>query len=255
VSNVRILIAEDNPVNQKVALFQLQKLGYIADVVDNGRRALEALARTNYDVVFMDCQMPELDGYEATRDLRAIEGDSRHTWIVAMTANSLEGDREKCLKAGMDDYVSKPVKPENLQSAINRFTGLRAVEQDNQGIGSIGVIDHKILAGFREMEVDGEESILGKLIDVFVENTPRVIEDARAALATGMSPRLERAAHTLKGSCSNFGAERMRLVCEELEICAREGNLEDSADLINDVESEFELVRIALERERPACAV
>jgi PAS domain S-box-containing protein len=254
-SALRILIAEDNPVNQKVALFQLQKLGYLADVVDNGRQALDALGRNSYDVVFMDCQMPELDGYETTRDLRAIEGSSRHTWIVAMTANSLEGDREKCLKAGMDDYVSKPVKPEVLQAALNRFTGLRAVEQENRQIGTGGVIDLNTLAGFREMEVEGEVSILGKLIDVFVENTPRVIEDARGALRIGMSPQLERAAHTLKGSCSNFGAERMRSACERLESIARSGNLEHAGELVDNVESEFEFVRLALERERPACAV
>jgi two-component system, sensor histidine kinase and response regulator len=255
VAHLRILIAEDNPVNQKVALFQLQKLGYVADVVANGRLALEALARTNYDLVFMDCQMPELDGYEATRDLRAIEGDCRHTWIVAMTANSLEGDREKCLNAGMDDYVSKPVKPERLQTAIQRFTGFRVVEEQNREVGLAGVIDVSILAGFREMDMEGEESILGKLIDVFVENTPRVIADARKALATGISPQLERAAHTLKGSCSNFGAERMRVACERLELASRDGHIENAAELINKTESEFELVRLALEREKPACPV
>ena len=256
VANLRILIAEDNPVNQKVALFQLQKLGYVADVVENGRLALAALARTRYDLVFMDCQMPELDGYEATRDLRAIEGDDRHTWIVAMTANSLEGDREKCLSAGMDDYVSKPVKPERLQDAIDRFSGFRVVDELNREVvGVTGVIDTNVIAGFREMEMEGEESILSKLIDVFVENTPRVLEDARKALASGMSPQLERAAHTLKGSCSNFGAERMRVSCERLEQTASRGRLENAAEVIREIESEFELVRLALEREKPACAV
>ena len=255
VENLRILIAEDNPVNQKVALFQLQKLGYMADVVENGRRALEALARSRYDIVFMDCQMPELDGYEATRDLRAIEGEDRHTWIVAMTANSLEGDREKCLNAGMDDYVSKPVKPEILQAAIRRFNGLRAVGEGDREITVTGIIDPNIIAGFREMEVDGEEGILGKLIDVFIENSPRVLEEARRALRIAMSPQLERAAHTLKGSCSNFGAERMRAACERLEHAARSGNLENAAGLIKEIDNEFELVRLALEHEKPVCAV
>ena len=255
VEHLRVLIAEDNPVNHKVARFQLQKLGYMAEVVETGRRALEALARSRYDIVFMDCQMPELDGYETTRDLRAIEGDSRHTWIVAMTANSLEGDREKCLNAGMDDYVSKPVKPELLQAAIRRFTGLRAVDEGNREIIVTGIIDPNVIAGFREMEAEGEESILGKLIDVFIENTPRVIEDARGALAKRMSPHLERAAHTLKGSCSNFGAERMRAACERLEHAARGGNLENAAGMIKEIDNEFELVRLALEHERPVCAV
>jgi CheY-like chemotaxis protein/HPt (histidine-containing phosphotransfer) domain-containing protein len=254
VANLRILIAEDNPVNQKVALFQLQKLGYLAEVVENGRQALQAMAKSPYDVVFMDCQMPELDGYEATRDLRAIEGDARHTWIIAMTANSLEGDRQKCMDAGMDDYVSKPVKPEHLQAALSRFSGVRAVAEEARDPGSVGAIDARIIAGFREMDIEGEESILSKLIDVFVENTPRVLEEARAAVASGMSPQLERAAHTLKGSCSNFGAERMRLACEKLEALARGGDLEKADELIAQAEKEFEYVRLALEHEKPACA-
>jgi PAS domain S-box-containing protein len=258
VANLRILVAEDNPVNQKVALFQLQKLGYSADVVENGRRALEALERVRYDVVFMDCQMPELDGYEATRDLRAIEGEDRHTWIVAMTANSLEGDREKCLNAGMDDYVSKPVKPEHMEAALQRFTGLWGVERpgrEGKAAPVPGAIDPKTIASFREMEVDGEESILSKLIDVFVENTPRVLADARKAVAARVSPQVERAAHTLKGSCSNFGAERMRLACERLEHSARDGRLENATRQIKEIEAEFEFVRVALENERPACAL
>ena len=105
------------------------------------------------------------------------------------------------------------------------------------------------------MEAEREESILGKLIDVFIENTPRVIEEARGALATRMSPHLERAAHTLKGSCSNFGAERMRAACERLEHAARTGNLENAAGLLKEIDNEFELVRLALEHERPVCAV
>jgi HPt (histidine-containing phosphotransfer) domain-containing protein len=155
----------------------------------------------------------------------------------------------------MDDYVSKPVKPETLQAAIRRFSGLRSSEQGSREVNIHGIIDSKILAGFRELEIEGEESILGKLIDVFIENTPRVLKEARGALATRMSPQLERAAHTLKGSCSNFGAERMRAACERLEISSREGNLENAASLLKEIENEFELVRLALEHAKPACAV
>jgi CheY-like chemotaxis protein len=113
----RILLAEDNPVNQKVALRQLQKLGYQVDVVGNGQEVLDAMQRHEYPVMLMDCQMPEMDGYEATRRLRT---EGSNVWIIAMTANAMQGDREICLAAGMDDYVTKPVRVTDLEAALTR---------------------------------------------------------------------------------------------------------------------------------------
>jgi CheY-like chemotaxis protein len=127
---LRALLAEDNPLNQKVARLQLKKLDVEVDLAANGREAIEALGRFPYDVVFMDCQMPEVYGYEATRQIRRLEGSMRHTWIVAMTANALPSDREKCLEAGMDDYISKPLRPGAFREVLLQVGALPSVAID-----------------------------------------------------------------------------------------------------------------------------
>jgi CheY-like chemotaxis protein len=202
----------------------------------------------------MDCQMPELDGYAATAEIRKRQGSERHTWIVAMTAHSLEGDREKCLAAGMDDYIAKPVKIDDLKAAIDRQASVQSAALDAGEQGGKETVDRAALDAFRELDADGSGGILGQLIAVFLENTPTIITELRRALEEGAAPNVARLAHTLKGSCSNFGARRMRELCVELEELGGTGSLEGAAVLVDEVEKEFGLVRVILEKEVPAHA-
>ena len=251
----RILVAEDNLVNQKVALIQLQNLGYAADVVVNGREALEALTRFPYPIVLMDCQMPEMDGYEATANIRRDEeGLSRRTVIIAMTAHALEGEREKCLDAGMDDYLSKPVKSDVLRLKLERWT--KPVGRSGKGshAGSepalharTSVIDQAQLASLRAIQQPGEPDFVTELIDLFLHEAASDFQVLRDALLRVDALEIQRVAHRLKGSSANMGATQMAALSEELES---KDPAKDASELLAQLENEFELVREALKAER-----
>jgi PAS domain S-box-containing protein len=220
----RILLAEDNIVNQQVALGNLRKLGYNADVVTNGFEVLDALENQHYDIILMDCQMPDLDGYEATRAIRQREGKGRHTWIIAMTANVMAGDREKCLAAGMDDYVSKPLEPSELLMALMRSTG-NPVKQLRTDFLS-------------KLKAENEEQ-LTQLIELFFESAPATLSEMQRALENASAQDLALAAHTLKGSCSNFGASPLRDLCAQIEQMGLAGHIDGAASLIFSAEKEL----------------
>ena len=245
---IRILVGEDGPVNQKVITFQLQKLGHSVDIAVDGIAVLAAAQRTAYEVILMDCQMPGTDGYEATRQIRRTEeGRGRRAWIIAMTANALVGDRTRCVEAGMDDYISKPVRQDELAAVLNRYIVLR--NRADADATWENALDADALNAFRDLESESGESVLDDLVQLFFENTPTVIEAAYAALQTGNAPGLAREAHTLKGSCSNFGASRMRFACEQIEFAAESGDLHAAAEMLAKVVHEYELVRTALKHE------
>jgi len=257
---LRVLIAEDNIVNQKVAVNQIRKLGCHADVVSNGLEALKALEAANYDLVLMDCQMPELDGYEATVQLRLREGQTRHTVVVAMTAHAIEGDREKCLAAGMDDYLSKPVQMEELRAVLMGLLPAREAEAAQAAkkakaakaanLANGPAITPENLEALRELGSDGDCDVLTDLIDTFLDNSNQIMADAAGRLSRGEGSALAMAAHSLKGSCSNFGAKPLQELSYKLETLARSKDFEVSrakaSELLEGIRDELERVREAL---------
>jgi CheY-like chemotaxis protein/HPt (histidine-containing phosphotransfer) domain-containing protein len=258
-SSLRILMAEDNAVNRKVAMRQLKKLGYSADQVSTGTAAVDAIRQVPYDVVLMDCHMPELDGFEATRLIRQMEAAGeivrdRPVCIVAMTANALEGDRERCLAAGMNDYVSKPVKLPELQAVLQHAAGVTLPSSVVPETGPVSdrdneSVDLSILAGLRELSESGEPDPLRELIELFLEDVPARLRTMETALNASDSRMLKEAAHTLKGSANNLGARPMARLAAEIERLAAQQDLPAAVNLMPVLVREFGRVRFLLERE------
>jgi CheY-like chemotaxis protein len=233
----RVLIAEDNAVNQRVALGNLRKLGYTnADLAGNGSEVLAALAIKPYDIILMDCQMPELDGYEATRRIRRTEPDDEHIWIIAMTANVMEGDRENCYAAGMDDYVSKPLRSGELATAMARVPAREARP-----------FDEAILLQLADSAGDEFPELLG----LFAESAPESVTKMRQALTESSAMGLSRAAHSLKGECGNFGASALYDLCAAIEQAGRSGNLAGVTDSVESAGKQLQRLIQALNKWRP----
>ncbi len=205
----RVLVVEDNSVNRKVAVSMLARLGYQADVASNGQEALEALARANYDVVLMDVQMPRMDGLEATRAIRLRSPGRAGPRVVAMTASVTAEDRQRCLEAGMDDYLSKPVRLPDLEETLRRL------------------LDERAAAGppvdLRALDALGMPDLVRELIDLFLEDGVAMVEAGGRAVAAGDCDALRSAAHQLRGSASNIGAHDLAALCGAAEEAARAG--------------------------------
>jgi PAS domain S-box-containing protein len=292
-SRVRILLAEDNIVNQKVAIRMLEKLGYRAEVVANGREAVEATQRIHYHLVLMDCQMPEMDGYEATEEIRKREAENgenngtsserrdtrceRRLPIIAMTANALKGDREKCLEVGMDDFLSKPVKLEALESALQRWIsepheteegealhvkreaeseklatsnqqpapenlmceGVEKVSAGNLPVRTMPVLDHSILEELRALGGEDDPLFLQTVVEQFVQDVPRLVSAIQQSVEQEDTPALMRAAHALKGCARNMGTLWLAELCFQLEEKGKQQVLSGAHSLFLQVQQEI----------------
>jgi len=234
---LRILLAEDNTVNQQIALLVLEAMGYRADVAANGREAVEAVARLPYDLVLMDVQMPEMDGLEATRRIRSGAATAQPR-IVAMTANALQGDREACLAAGMDDYLAKPIRSEELAAAL-AATPHRAQVQP-----SVTVLDPSALA--RIEAIAPNPAALARLVASFVDNGGALVAQLAEAAGKGDAAALRRHAHTLKSNAASFGASELSEQCAALETSARAGDVGGAGEAVVRIARAFEGARAAL---------
>ena len=250
---LRILLAEDNAVNQKLALRQLQKLGYSAHAVGNGVEVLQEVERLSYEVILMDCQMPEMDGYEVTGRIREFEkarvGRGAPVYIIAITAHALDGDRERCLSAGMNDYLTKPLHIAHLDAALSR-----AVRRRPPAVKP-AVLDPGTMASLKELREPGQPDPLAELAELFQREAEAGLEKMQIGLAGQDALLTSRAAHSLKGSSSNLGAGRLASLCAAVEEQAKAGQWTGVPEQISEIKSELARVQTALQSEiqtRPA---
>lgn len=241
----RILVAEDNLVNQKLAVRMLERLGYQPDIVGNGEEALAALERAQYAAIVMDCQMPVMDGYEATRRIREQEQRSEkpaqrpHIPIIALTANAMQGDRERCKAAGMDDYLSKPVKTEDLGRILARWAPLTGSVQTKPTPAHRDVKSpHAAVFDATTMlaNIGGDRELFEQLLRLFLDRHAMMMAEIRTAVDRADAALLERAAHTMKGTAANLCAPEVVLVSSQLEAIGRLGTLTEAAGLSSQLE-------------------
>jgi CheY-like chemotaxis protein len=220
--SLKLLLAEDNKVNQMLAVALLRKRGYDVTVADNGLQAVELVKRGDFDLVLMDVQMPKMDGFEATAAVREWESDrGKRLPIVAVTAHAMEGDRTRCLEAGMDDYVSKPIDPEELEAAIHRWTG--------------DVVD---FVPSRALDLaEGDETVLGSIVALFLEQTPERLAAIRTALDAGDASGMERTAHTLEGAAVRLAMPRLRDIAHRMAVFSSRGELEQASALMAELDA------------------
>ncbi len=267
--SLRILLAEDNIVNQKFACHLLRKLGYQnVDVVENGLEVLTSLRRQSYDAILMDVQMPQMDGLTATRHICQQWEVAERPWIIAITANAMRGDREECLKAGMDYFISKPINVEDLIAALNKCQPLpRNPDWQPEGqdlpknsyfprrspksqISHTKSIDPQALQAISDMAGEAAAEAIVEVIDSYLEDAPQLLQAIRRAIASEDLPGLRAATHTLKSTSATLGATTLSALCKQLEAIGNVAAIRAALALAYQIEAEYESVKGVLQEER-----
>jgi PAS domain S-box-containing protein len=259
MQNIHILVVEDNPVNQKRALTMLRKAGYIVDAVENGKLAVDTLEKQNYDLILMDVQMPVMDGYQATDAIRKMEGDKKHTTIVAMTAHAMEGDREKCINAGMDDYLSKPINPQELFKTIKKWGKPKLEEEfsDNKPLPeearTAQVIKSQQENPLIDMEAamarfGNDEDFFREMAEEFLNYAPEQITVLEKAAQSGDADSVQKAAHSIKGAAGNLSAQTIFSLALTIENKGRSKDIKGVSLLIEDLKTGVEELRKFIEK-------
>ncbi len=248
-NEIRALVAEDNQVNQEVSRAMLTQIGFQVTVVPDGLRAVQENNRSPFDIIFMDCQMPVMDGYEATRQIRQSESPERRAIIIAVTAHAFPGDRESCIQAGMDDYIAKPFKQAELRSIITKWTAhLRANRENARDDKQTSllpsttiaqVIDKERIEEIKSIKSHSRPSLLGRVIQHFQHDFPLKVASMREGTEHGDAFQVRKAAHALRGSSAQVGAIVVAKVCEQIEILAIKESVEGTSLLIDVLEDAF----------------
>ncbi|GAC1464199.1 MAG: hypothetical protein NVS2B14_11760 [Chamaesiphon sp.] len=267
---LRILLVEDIAVNQKVARQILKRLGYSVDLATNGREALEVLRHQTYDVVFMDVQMPLMNGLEATRRIREDCPKVSQPWIIAMTAHFMQSDCERCLLAGMNDYISKPIQVQAIVKALNNFrkvnqtipssekstdvnlaTNIDSTLQTATCLISAPAIDAQVLQDLKDMAGEDVDELLSGVIDSYLKDAPQRLQAIRLAIAQENNEELRSSAHALRSLSVTLGAIVLAQICEELEAIGGAGTTINTSMLVSRLDSEYKRVEAALQLEHP----
>jgi len=249
---LNILIAEDNKINQKLAVNIIESLGYHPDTVENGLEVISNVKKKKYDMIFMDIQMPELDGYETTRHLHRTFDSSQRPVIIAMTAFAMEGDKEKCIAAGMDDYISKPIIIDEIINVITRYGGNRKSVQIEKPVQvqeeSDDFVNRGVIQRLKELNEKVDPDFFKVVINMFLNQSPNLIDEIKHYMESGQYDKMGQAAHKLKGSSMNLGASSLAELCKKIEIKARTNELSDIDRLIESLQPVYEKTETELKK-------